>query len=53
MTICDLCKKNVPTKVCAFGKIINACQCLPTWDLCDECEKRILDKINESIAEAK
>lgn len=54
MTICDLCKKKVPTRVCAFGKIASAVTAsLPIWDLCDGCEKKILIKINSFINEAR
>lgn len=54
-TICDLCGKNIPTKVCAFGEVASAVdgKSLPLWDLCDTCEKRILIKINQFINEAR
>ena len=53
MTICDLCRKNVPTKIYAFGKVITEWRNLPNWDLCDECQKKILDTISTLITEGK
>ena len=51
MTICDLCGNNVPTNVCAFGRVAPALAGtpLPTWDLCEYCEKKILIKISSFI----
>lgn len=53
MIICDLCKKKVPTKICAFGKVITDYNCLPNWDLCEDCQKKVLNKINEFIEDYK
>lgn len=53
MTICDLCKKNIPTKVYTFGDVITEWRNLPHWDFCDECQNRILNKINKFISSVR
>lgn len=53
MIICDLCKKKVPTKICAFGKVITDYKCLPNWDFCEDCQKKVLNKINEFVEDYK
>lgn len=50
MIICDLCKKNVPTKLYAFGKVVSTdYKSLPNWDFCEDCQKKVLNKINEFV----
>ena len=51
MIICDKCRKPFKTKIVVFGKWIVDRDLLPSWDLCDECEKSVLEKLNTLIGE--
>lgn len=51
MIICDKCKKHLKTKIVVFGKWIVDRDLLPSWDLCEECEKSVLEKLNIFIGE--
>lgn len=51
MIICDKCKKPLKTKIVVFGQWIVDRNLLPSWDLCEECEKSILEKLNVFIGE--
>lgn len=53
MIICDLCKKNVPTKIYAFGKVSTDYKVLPNWDFCEDCSEKVLNKINEFVEDYK
>lgn len=51
MIICDKCKEPVKTKVVVFGRWIVDRDLLPSWNLCEECEKSVLEKLNTIIGE--
>jgi hypothetical protein len=51
MIICDKCRKPFKTKIVVFGQWIVDKDLLPSWDLCDECEKSVLEKLNTIIGE--
>lgn len=51
MIICDKCKKPFKTKIVVFGQGLVDMDWLPSWDLCDECEKSVLEKLNTIIGE--
>lgn len=51
MIICDKCKKPFKTKIVVFGQWIVDRDLLPSWDLCEECEKSVLEKLNTIIGE--
>ena len=51
MIICDKCKKPFKTKIVVFGQWIVDRDLLPSWDLCEECEKSVLEKLETLIGE--
>lgn len=51
MIICDKCKKPLKTNYVIFGQWIVNRDLLPSWDLCEECEKSVLEKLNTIIGE--
>lgn len=52
MIVCDYCRKVVPTKICCFGRWIVDRNRLPSWDLFDDCEKIVLERL-ENIMDCK
>lgn len=51
MIICDKCKKPFKTKIVVFGQWIVDRDLLPSWDLCEDCEKSVLEKLQTFIGE--
>lgn len=52
MIICDKCQKPLKTKIVVFGQWIIDRDLLPSWDLCEACEKSVLEKLNVFIGES-
>lgn len=51
MIICDNCRKPLKTNYVVFGRWIVDRDFLPSWDLCEECEKSVLLTIEKFIGE--
>ena len=51
MIICDKCRKPFKTTCVVFGRWIVDRDLLPSWDLCEECEKSVLEKLQFFIGE--
>ena len=51
MIICDKCKKPLKTNCITFGRWLTDRDLLPSWDLCEDCENSVIEKINLFIGE--
>lgn len=50
MIVCDKCKKVLEKhRVIEFGYVGTVWEKNPNWDLCEECEKEVLNIIKETI----
>lgn len=49
MIICDKCRQNKKTKIVVFGKNSTDWHYMDNWDLCEECEKEIKEKLDVII----